>query len=65
MPISPRDSNQLEFLTKFQALHALQIDLEVGLGRITVGARATLRGKVNAVATGEAEPKARGFLAQA
>jgi hypothetical protein len=57
-------SNQLEFLAKFQAFRALEIDREVGLGRITVGARAPLRGKVHAILTRKTQLEVRRFLAQ-
>jgi hypothetical protein len=59
-----RDSNQLEFLAEFQAFHALQIDLEVGVGGIAIRARAALRRKVYAVATSEAQLEACRLLAK-
>jgi hypothetical protein len=58
----PRGSNELEFLAEFQALRALQINLEVGLGGIAVRACAALRGEVHAIPTSEAQVEARGFF---
>jgi hypothetical protein len=59
-----RALDQLEFFAEFQAFGALEINLEVGLGRIAVGAPATLRGKVHAVRARKAQLEARDFLAQ-
>ncbi len=64
MPLSPRDLNQLEFLAEFQAFGALEIDVEVGLSGIAVGAGAALRGKMHAIPTGKAQLEARCFLAK-
>jgi hypothetical protein len=57
-----RALDQLEFLAEFQAFGALEIDLEVGVGGIAIGARATLRRKVHAIPAGKAQLEARGFL---
>ena len=56
--------NQLEFLAELQALRAFQVDFQVGVGGITIGARAPLDGKMHAVFTSETQLEARGFLAK-
>lgn len=59
-----RALDQLEFFAEFQAVHALQIDIEVGVSRISVRARPALCGKVHARFASEAELEARGFFAK-
>jgi len=56
------NSDELEFLAEFQALDDLEVDLEVGMGGILVGAGAPLGRKMNAVSTSEAQLEARGLL---
>lgn len=56
--------DQLEFLAEFQALGLLQVDIEVGVSRIAIRTRATVRCKVYAVLASEAQFEARGFVTQ-
>jgi len=61
---SARELDELEFFAKFQTLGVLQIDLQVGVSGIAIGACSPLLGEVHAVFTSEAELEARRLLSK-